>query len=294
MDIIGHLWYNAHINFVNTIMTLSIVIPAKNEEKRLSGSLLDLAKYIESNALSNEVEVIVVVNNSTDNTLDITKEFTKRYPFINYVNVPFYTGKGGAVAIGFQYAKGDYIGFTDADASSSPKEIFKLFSVLKANRNLDGAIASRYILKNSIVNKQPFVRRLCGNFFRYIIQNFFTLKYKDTQCGLKIFKKSVARSFSDKISTIGWTFDVNLLILSKFYGYKIAEIPTLWTDKEGSHLKVVPTIFSVVKELIQLKRLEVLLFVNRIGSDPLADLRLPKELIHKTISELNNNYILEQ
>jgi glycosyltransferase involved in cell wall biosynthesis len=253
------------INSYPPFMKLSIIVPAKDEEKRIGETLERLGSFITHPSRGfdrKEVEIIVVVNNTTDGTISVVKKFQKKYPFISYVNIPFYTGKGGAVALGFQLAKGDYVAFADADGSSSPREIFRVYRALVKNPDADGAIANRYMCTSKIYGELPRSRRVWSRFFNTVVRVMFSLKYKDTQCGLKVFKKDVAKSLSTRVSTVGWTFDLNLLLLSKYLNYTIIEVPTLWTYKTGSTVNVRKSMFNVARELIQLKVLEMKLLVG--------------------------------
>jgi len=99
-------------------MKLSIIIPAYNEEKRILSPLNSFYNFF-NKKLGKEFEVIVVPNNCKDNTLNVVKDFAKDKKNIVIFNINKYSGKGGAVIQGFKLAKGDLIGFVDADESTS-------------------------------------------------------------------------------------------------------------------------------------------------------------------------------
>ena len=101
-------------------MKLSIVIPAKNEEKRINRTLKTYGSFFAGQKLSNEIEIIVVVNNTFDSTLKIISEYSKKYPFIKALETKYASGKGGAVSLGFLMSKGEYVSYIDADGSVSP------------------------------------------------------------------------------------------------------------------------------------------------------------------------------
>src|SRR3989338_8373541 len=104
-------------------MKLSIVIPAYNEEKRIGKTLDQYLTYFTKN-YKKDYELIVVLNGCRDNTRGVVEEFT-RYPQLRILE--FKEGnKGRSVLEGFKTAHGDYIGFTDADESTSPEEYHKL------------------------------------------------------------------------------------------------------------------------------------------------------------------------
>jgi len=255
-------------------MKLSIIIPAHNEENRISRTLQSLGTYISNpkNFNNGEVEVIVVINNTKDSTKQIVRDYQEKYPVISYIDIPFYTGKGGAVTLGFQKAQGEYVAMLDADGSSSPREVKKLFDIISGNPELDGVIASRYLENSQILGMLPLTRILFSRMFNLIVRFGFGLKYKDTQCGLKIFRSKVAKTFASRIATVGWTFDLNLLIMAKYFDFNITEVPTRWRFKAGSTLKPFNALISVSKELFQLKSLELKLvrdnFIKRTFNTP--------------------------
>lgn len=258
-------------------MKLSIVIPAKNEENRISRTLQSLGSYISNpkNFSEDDVEIIVVINNTKDSTKQIVRHYKEKYPFISYIDIPFYTGKGGAVALGFQKAKGQYVTMLDADGSSSPSEIKKMLDVISDNPEIDGVIANRYLENSQILGMLPLTRKFFSRMFNLIVRFGFGLRYKDTQCGLKVFRSKIAKKFASRVSTVGWTFDLNLLIMAKYFDYNIIEIPTRWRFKDGSTLKPFNALISVSKELLQLKSLELKLikdsFIKRtFNTSPLS------------------------
>jgi len=211
---------------------LSIIIPAYNEEKRILPTLKEYYSFFQ-NKLKNNFEIIVVVNNCNDNTLGIVEKFTKNKKVIKILNLSYYVGKGGAVIAGFKLAKGDLIGFVDADNSTNPKNFYKLFLNIHHN---DGIIASRRINGAVVFPPRKLNQVIFSFLFNVFVRVLFQFKYKDTQCGAKLFKEETARSLIKKYSEEGWIFDVDLLYLCKKNNFKILEYPIYWTDKMGSKL----------------------------------------------------------
>src|SRR3989338_9684006 len=100
----------------------SIIIPAHNAENFISDTLKELK------AIKN-AQLIVVCNNCKDNTFEKVNQLKKKYPNIINLNFPFYTGKGGAILRGFPYAKGNVIGFIDADNAFYLEDIKKIIAL---------------------------------------------------------------------------------------------------------------------------------------------------------------------
>lgn len=229
---------------------LTIVIPAYNEEKRIEETLTKVGDYFANKNI--DVEVLIVVNNTTDNTVDIIKSLQTKYPFIKYTNINKAIGKGGALSVGFRKSSGKYVAFMDADGASSVAQLNKLYNKISTNEDIDIVIANRY-QKGSRINNLPFYRKVFSRLFNLITRYLFGLPYSDTQCGLKIFKSEYAKSFSKMIISKRWTIDLNLLLLAKYLDLNVLSVPIIWSEKGNSTLDIKKAFKEVVKELIVLK-----------------------------------------
>jgi len=211
---------------------ICIVIPAHNEEKRIGQTLKEYGRFF--HYVKEDVEILVIINNTQDATEDIVKQYQEQYPFIRYLNFKE-GGKGFAIIEGFKEAlKGnfDLIGFVDADLATSPEAYYDLINNIKE----DGIIASRY-LKESIVNpRQTLSRIFVSRIFNLLIRILFMMPYRDTQCGAKLFTSKSIESIIDRLKITQWAFDVNFLYELRKAGFKIKEHPTTWADKEYSKI----------------------------------------------------------
>ena len=224
-------------------MELSIVIPAYNEEKRIIKTLEKYYTFFQKK-LGNNFEIIIVPNNCIDNTLKVVEKFSEGKKNIIIIDISNYIGKGGAVMKGFQKANGKLIGFVDADNSTNPENFFKLVENIN---NFDGIISSRKIKGAKIEPKRSFFQNFSSFLFNFWVRVLFSLDYKDTQCGAKLFKKDIAKYLSDNISETGWAFDVDILYLCKKRSFRIKEYPIFWSDCEGSKLTLFDGINSFMK-----------------------------------------------
>ncbi len=230
-------------------MKLSIIIPAHNEEQRLPPVLESYTHYY-AGKFGQDVEIIVVVNGSTDNTFQVTDQFAKKHPVVSVINEPHRVGKGGAVMLGFREAQGNLVGFVDADGSTSPEAFCDLVD------NIGGAgciIASRWIKGSIVEPKQPLSRRIASRIFNFMVNLFFGFRVHDTQCGAKLFKKEVVEKILPDLGITRWAFDVDMLFHVRLSGYKIIEIPTVWRDAAGSKIRVAKASADMTLALIRLR-----------------------------------------
>lgn len=225
---------------------ISIVIPAYNEEKRIrkAGTLDDYGKFF---SVKN-AEIIVVLNNCTDNTIRVVKEYEKKYKIIRHIDLGKRQGKGTAIIEGFRGAKGELIGFADADNSTSAREFYKLIEGIK---DYDGAIASRYIRGSK--TETSVKRRIISATFNFLVRSMFFIPYRDTQCGAKLFRKAAAKKIVEGMIVTNWAMDIDMLYKAKIYGYRIKEIPVTWTEEKGSRLNIIKDSIRMLFSVLQLR-----------------------------------------
>jgi len=229
-------------------MKLSIIIPAYNEAERIKPTLHEYLDYFSKNL---DIEFVIMVE-GTDNTLEIVKEFAKKDTRVKYFYSKERLGKGGAIIKGFELAKGDYIGFVDADGSTKPEAFEQLTDALE---DFDGVIASRKIKGAKLLEKEPILQRFGSWGFNTIVRFLFLLPFKDTQCGAKIFRKHTILAALPHLTLANFAFDIDLLYVLHKLNFKIKEVPTVWEYKTGTQfnfskwfVKLIPNMFfSIIR-----------------------------------------------
>ncbi|WKZ29884.1 MAG: glycosyltransferase [Candidatus Dojkabacteria bacterium] len=237
-------------------MKLSIIIPAKDEAHRIRPTILDVYYSLTSRFNEEDFEVLVIVNNTTDETVDILQQVKKdnRFKSLQIIDIGKVNGKGEAVLQGVSMSQGDIIGFIDADGASPGQDIVSLYRVLHRDVEYDAIISSRYMRKSKIIGHLPLTRHIMSRLFNIAVRTLFRLYFNDTQCGLKLFRAPVIKQVAPYIVAKGWTFDVNILLIMKYLGYKTKEHASTWYVKNGSKLNVAKAIPNVIKEFIQMYR----------------------------------------
>ena len=236
-------------------MNVSIVIPAHNEEKRIERTLRTYLKYYDCLQTEHQLntEFVVVLNGCTDATLAIVSGIKKDHDNIIIIDTPK-AGKGLAIKLGFQDAltrDNNLIGFVDADMATSPNEFYELIDNIG---NYDGIIASRYMKGSHVHPPRPFVKEWGRKiFFHSLIFTLFGMRFKDYQCGAKLFKYKVIKKITPYLHIKQWAFDVEVLYLCKKFGFKIKEIPTVWRDQADSKLKVMSAGTRMLSALFEIR-----------------------------------------
>ena len=229
---------------------LTIVIPARDEARRLPPTL---AAYIDAFGDAG-VEILIVVNQSTDGTADLAAEWSGREPMVRHLVFEEALGKGGAVHRGFAEARGDLIGFVDADGATPPEAFGDLVDALAARPEAGGVIASRWLPGSTILTPQPWTRRLASRMFNLAVRLMVGLRYRDTQCGAKLFRAAALRPVLPALRSTGWLFDIELILRLRQAGHDVDEVPTTWRDVDGSRFSMGRNLIPVLRDLWKLRR----------------------------------------
>lgn len=221
--------------------SICIVIPAYNEELRIEHTLRSYVHYF--SAKPEDTTFLIVANNCKDDTVGVSKKIQAETAALkNNVHIEIMDlkpgGKGFALKEGFLWAiSKDFtlIGFVDADMATKPQYFYDL---IIATANADGAIASRYISGADVSPARPWLRKIGGKFYNWILRTKLHIPFKDTQCGAKIFSYDTIQKIAPHLQEQGWAIDLEMLYLCKLEGKVIKEIPTTWSDQPGSHLNI--------------------------------------------------------
>lgn len=215
-------------------MMLSIVIPAHNEEARIEPTLDAYANYFDTK-YGEDYELVVVVNGSSDRTEAIVRQRAEASPRIRPIIEPRPIGKGGAVLLGFGHARGELVGFVDADGATPPDAYDELVTHIG---DAAAIIANRWHPDAEVSPRQPFRRRVASRIFNALVRTFFGLRISDTQCGAKLVTREALEQIMPVLGLTRWAFDVDLLFQLRRRNLRISEWPTQWRDVTGSKLNV--------------------------------------------------------
>ena len=214
------------------LRSLSIVIPAYNEEKRLPATLDRVLAWLDQRALRFS-ELIVVDDGSRDNTASVAEN----RPAVRVLRNPGNRGKGYAVRHGMLDASGDWVLYSDADLSTPIEEADRLYeAAMKSGAAI--AIGSRAIDRSLVTVHQSSFREYSGRAFNLIMRTITGLSFNDTQCGFKLYRRDAARTVFSRQKLDGFSFDVEDLYLAKKAGVKAIEVPVHWANVEGTKVSM--------------------------------------------------------
>lgn len=228
---------------------LSVVVPAYNEEKRISTTLLDIDKYLCKQKYL--YEIIVVSDGSKDNTAKVAENLKKLVRNLEIIDNKENHGKGYVVKQGMLQAKGEYRLFTDADNSTAIEHMEKFWPYFK--EGYDVVIGSIEVEGAKIEENAAWYRRFLGRISKYIIRIVAGIwEIHDSQRGFKCFSAKAAESVFSKQMIMRFGFDIEILALAKKMGFKTKEVGVDWHNPGESKVGLGSYIKTFV-ELIKIK-----------------------------------------
>ncbi len=197
---------------------LSVILPAFNEARIIAASIAETARAL----AGLDYEIIVVDDGSADDTRARAQNAADANPRVRVLAYQPNRGKGYALKQGFANSTGARIVFLDADADLPPRQILELACALDATR-ADVVVGSK-LHPDSKLAYPPMRRVVSWGYYR-LAHFLFGLPVRDTQTGIKLFRRAVLEESLPRVQTDGFAFDLELLVAANLFGYKIVEAP---------------------------------------------------------------------
>ncbi|MBI4342987.1 MAG: glycosyltransferase family 2 protein [Candidatus Omnitrophica bacterium] len=229
--------------------SVSVVIPAYNEAKRIGLTLDRIERFFSGQA--RPFEVIVVDDGSADETSAVVERFCARQPDrFRLLRQGRNAGKGACVRRGMLEATGQLRLFSDADLSTPIEELGKLMAAL--GEGCDIAIGSRGLPQSELVLRQPKYRELMGQGLNRLLRLMRLTRFHDTQCGFKLFSREAAQAIFARQTIDRYGFDVEILWLAERMGFRIAEVPVRWIHDADSRVQPVQDGLRTLSDVLRL------------------------------------------
>lgn len=231
--------------------SISIVIPAYNEERRLGASLAAVDAYLERRGFG-FAEILVVDDGSTDSTASVVERFGAEHPRVRLLRNPGNRGKGYSVRHGVLEAKGEWVLFTDADLSAPIEELEKLIAAT-CQQKADIAIGSRALDRSLIEEHQSFFRETAGRIFNLLLRLLTGLPFHDTQCGFKLYRREAAQEVFRRQRLERFGFDAEVLYIARKLGYRCVEVPVRWSHSAGTKVRMLRDSLDMFLDLLRVR-----------------------------------------
>ena len=237
-------------------VSLSVVIPAYNEEQRLPALLSALERDLDrlaEQAGMGFLEAIVVDDGSTDRTAELIRGFDGLPGRLNLIQLSSNRGKGAAVKAGMLVARGERALMTDADMSTPLEDIVSLAAALDSGYDL--AIGSRALPDSRVLIHQPRLRELMGKAFNLHLRLVTGIPWRDTQCGFKLFRLETTRALFEAQQIEGFAFDAEICLRARRLGLKLAEVPVHWSNDSATHVGLGRSSLQMGIDILRIRRI---------------------------------------
>jgi glycosyltransferase involved in cell wall biosynthesis len=214
---------------------LSVVLPAHNEASKIEAAVRQTKQALAAFTVTAAYEILIAEDGSTDGTTDLARRIATEDPSVRHIHSDERLGRGKALNHAFKSAHGDILMYMDVDLSTDLSYIKPLINAMRAER-YDFATGSR-LLKESDV-KRSLKRTIMSKAFNLLVRLILRSKLRDHQCGFKSFRKEALMQIVDEIEDEHWFWDTELLVRAQRSGYRVKELPVIWTDKGAAGTKV--------------------------------------------------------
>lgn len=219
-------------------MDFSVIIPAYNEKDRLPPFLAELLVEIGNAGLKGE---IIIVDDGSSEAHRCVYSGLASGPGVTPVSVLRHErnlGKGAAIQTGFKAARGEWIGFVDADNAVPSSEVVRLLNISLSSSELDCVLGSRVFMLGYNI-KRKFSRHFLGRIFATLLYFVLRIPVYDSQCGCKFFRKVTIMPLVALCREREYLFDVELIALGYLNKLRFLEVPINWREVAGSKVRII-------------------------------------------------------
>jgi dolichol-phosphate mannosyltransferase len=212
--------------------SLSVVIPAHDEEGSIAGTVTALADALRGEGI--DYEILVVDDASTDRTAEVVARLAEADGAVRYLRSPYRNGFGFAVRAGLEAFTGEAVAIVMADGSDAPEDLVAYHRLLAAG--YDCAFGSRF-MKGADVTGYPPVKRLVNRVVNLGIRALFGHGYNDTTNAFKAYRRSVVETVQPLLSH-HFNLTVELPLKAVVRGHSYAVVPISWRGREHGTSKL--------------------------------------------------------
>lgn len=225
-----------------------IVLPVYNEEGVLEKSVRTLHSFLTTPGNFPYPFVLTIVDNgSSDSTPVIGARLAQEFASVTYISIPE-KGKAAAIRRGWREA-GDIFAFMDIDLASDLTFFPTLIDEIVSGSDL--AIGSRLGTRSHIENRR-FIRGVMSRFYNALVRFMFRDGIRDHQCGFKAIRADAYQRIAKKLTSTGWFFDTELIVLARAEGMSIASVDIRWVDDRQSKVSLLKTSAELIAALLAL------------------------------------------
>ena len=208
-------------------MLLSIIIPAYNEEESITETIDLIVSTLDEAEIAHEI--LIVNDNSKDNTETVLQQLFAKYTSVKYVTNPGPNGFGFAIRYGLERFSGDCVAIMMADLSDSPKDLVLFYNEM-IEKDVDCVFGTRWSKGGKVID-YPFFKKVINRIANRIIRMVMNIKYNDTTNAFKLYKREVIPGLQPLLSPhFNLTIELPLKAIIRGYTYSI--VSNSWTNRK--------------------------------------------------------------
>ena len=264
---------------------ISVIIPAFNAAAALPAVLESTYEALEG--LGSDFEIVVVDDGSTDETLAVAERASASSPRIKLISSKSVRGKGGALKRGFEASSRNLVCFLDSDPDLRPSQVVDLLARMDET-GADIVIASKR--HPDAILDYPWYRKLYSTLYYFMVLLMFRLPVKDTQTGIKLFRRDVLVNTFPRLVIKRFAFDLEMLVVAHKLGHKIVEAPARlgrrrfgwvgWSDIQG----IIVDTMAIFFRLYVLRYYDGF-FRSSTGRQPSVSIIIPAKVLDAQVQE---------
>ncbi len=243
---------------------ISVLMPAYNEASVIIPSVQETIRTMDGFGV--EYEIVVIDDGSHDGTFERIHELRAKHGRVVAVRNRENYGKGRALKKGFRYVTGDYVVFLDCDLDLHPEQVKEFFEVMR-REDVDVVIGSKRHPKSRVAYSVS--RKIISVVYFAMVKVLFGLPVRDTQTGLKLFRREVLQRVFQKMLVKRYAFDLEILALAHHFRYRIAQAPViLRPQRRRDRIRLADIYHTLWDTLAIFYRMHVLHYYDRARPAP--------------------------
>ena len=230
-------------------ISVDVVIPVLNEAHVLEKSVETLRRFL-GRGFNYSWKVVIVDNGSTDGTDQVAERIAEKHADVEFLQLQ-QRGRGRALRYAWLKSQAEIVCYMDVDLSTDLEELPKLIRAV-ADENYDIAVGSRLLRESQ--TKRSLTREITSRVYNAVLKLCLATGFSDAQCGFKAVSRQVVTRVVPQVEDESWFFDTELLVLAEKQGYRIKDVPVVWTEDDDSRVRIIPTAWDDLKGVFRLRR----------------------------------------
>lgn len=212
---------------------VTVVFPAYNEAELVQPAVDSVIHAL--NEFTRSYEIIVAEDGSTDGTDKVAAALAEKHAFVKHIHREKRLGRGTALKNAFKQSRGEVLVYMDLDLATDLKHLKPLVDAVESE-GYEFATGSRMLHESQV--ERSGTRSMVSKVYNFMVRAVLGSKLKDHQCGFKAFRREPLMQLLDEVDATHWFWDTEVLVRAQRAGYRVKEIPVLWTGGRDTKVRL--------------------------------------------------------